>query len=75
MDNEKFKIINFVKDLIIQIDKNLVNFPKREIELKHEIKTTAYNLLLLTYEANNTDNKERKKEIQEKTIAYVSIEE
>lgn len=71
MDNEKFKIINLVKDLIVQIDKNLVNFPKKEIELKREIKTTSYNLLLLTYEANNTDNKERKHELQEKAVAYV----
>lgn len=71
MDNEKFKLANLVKDLIIQIDKNLVNFPKKEIELKREIKTVSYKLLLLTYKANNTTDKERKKEIQEEAVAYV----
>lgn len=71
MDNEKFKIVNLVKDLIIQIDINLVNFPKKEIELKIEIRKTSYKLLLLAYKANNTENLERKKELQEEAIAYI----
>ncbi len=51
MKYEKFKIVNLVKDLIIAIDKNLVNFPKKEIELKQEIKKSAYELLAIVYEA------------------------
>ena len=32
MREEKFKIINFIRELIINIDKNLDNFPKKDIE-------------------------------------------
>lgn len=71
MKYEKFKIVNMVKDLIANIDKNLTNFPKKEIELKKNIKDTAYNLLLILYEGNVTENRERRIEIQEKAIAKV----
>ncbi len=71
MKQDKFKIINLIKELIVNIDQNLVNFPKKEIELKHKIKETSYNLLLLSYEANNTTNVDKRVEIQEKSIALV----
>lgn len=71
MKFEKFKIINLIKELIINIDKNLTNFPKREMELKNNIKNTSYNLLLTTYEANATENLEHKNELLNKTIAQV----
>lgn len=56
MKQGKFKIVNLIKDLIVYIDENLINFPKKEMELKHKIKETSYNLLLISYEANNTTN-------------------
>lgn len=30
---EKFKVIQFIRELIIYIDKSLENFPKKDIEL------------------------------------------
>ena len=71
MKQEKFKIVNLIKDLIVYIDQSILNFPKKEIELKHKIKDTAYNLLLYSYEANNRSNVEKKIELQEKCIAYI----
>lgn len=71
MKQDKFKIVNLIKELIVNIDQNLLNFPKKEIELKHKIKESSYNLLLLSYEANNTTDLERRVELQEKSIAYV----
>ena len=71
MKQDKFKIVNLIKELIVNIDQNLLNFPKKEIELKHKIKETSYNLLLLSYEANNTTDVRRRIELQEKCIAYV----
>ena len=71
MKYEKFKIANMVKDLIISIDKNLTNFPKKEIELKNTIIKTAYNLLLIVYEGNITEKIEKRIEIQEKAIANI----
>ena len=71
MKYEKFKIANMVKDLIVNLDTNLTNFPKKEIELKKTIMQTAYNLLFIIYEANTTENIEKRIEIQEKSIASI----
>lgn len=32
MQKEKFKVINFIRELLVSIDKNLDNFPKKDIE-------------------------------------------
>lgn len=69
MKYEKFKIVNLVKDLIINIDNNLVNFPKKEIEIKQLIKKNAYELLLVIYEGNVTTNMEKRQDLQENAIA------
>ena len=37
MKTEKFKIIQFIRELIIIIDKEMDNFPKKDIELKSRI--------------------------------------
>ncbi|MCI9366544.1 MAG: four helix bundle protein [Clostridia bacterium] len=71
MKQDKFKIVNLLKELIVNIDQNLLNFPKKEVELKHKIKESAYNLLLLSYEANNTTDMDKRVEIQERCIAYI----
>lgn len=71
MKQDKFKITNLIKELILNIEQNLLNFPKKEIELKHKIKESSYNLLLVTYEANNTTDIDRRVELQERCIAYV----
>jgi len=71
MKYEKFKIANIVKDLVVNLDTNLTNFPKKEIELKKSIMQTAYNLLFTIYEGNTTENIERRIIIQEKAIASI----
>lgn len=71
MKYEKFKIANMVKDLIVNLDTNLTNFPKKEIELKKEIMQTAYNLLLTIYEGNTAEDIKRRNIIQEKAIASI----
>lgn len=40
MKQEKFKVINFIRELIVTIDKELSNFPKKDIELKNRIRNT-----------------------------------
>lgn len=69
MKYEKFKIANLVKELIINVDQNLTNFPKKEIELKHIIKQTSYELLPIIYEGNVTTNMNKRQNLQEKAIA------
>lgn len=52
MQKEKFKVINFIRELIINIDKNLDNFPKKDIEIKNRIRNISYDLLENVYIAN-----------------------
>ena len=73
MKEEKFKVIQYIRELIINIDKNLDNFPKKDIELKNRIRTNSYDLLELVYEANSTREKERKLQILDKTIAKLKV--
>ena len=61
MKEEKFKVIKFIRELIIEIDKELTNFPKKDIELKNRIRINSYDLLEISYEANVTNNVENKK--------------
>ena len=49
MKQEKFIVINLVKDLIVKIDQYFVNFPKKDIELKRSIKETSNSILLDVY--------------------------
>lgn len=37
-EKEKFKVINFIRELLVNIDKNLENFPKKDIEIKNRIR-------------------------------------
>lgn len=71
MKQEKFKIVNLTKELIVVIEKNLDNFPKKEIEIKRMIKETSYGLLLELYEANGTTRMEKRQEKQEEIIAKI----
>lgn len=73
MEKEKFKLINFIRELISYIDKNLDNFPKKDIELKNRIRNTSYDLLEIAYIANTSMNVEYKIELIEKIIAKVKI--
>ena len=73
MKEEKFQVINFIRKLILEIDKELSNFPKKDIELKNRIRNTSYNLLELSYEANTTSNEKNKEDLLEKIIAKIKV--
>ena len=73
MKEEKFQVINFIRKLILEIDKELTNFPKKDIELKNRIRNNSYDLLELSYEANTTSDMENKKRILENIIAKIKI--
>lgn len=71
MSNEKFKIIALIKEFIISADKYLINFPRKEIELKQEIKRCGWDLLFCVNEANVTSNMKRRIELIERGIALI----
>lgn len=73
MREEKFKVIQFIRDFLLKIDKELENFPKRDIEIKHRIKNSSYDLLELSYEANTTQDVEYKKKLLLKMIAQTKV--
>ena len=70
---EKFKIIQFIRELLIKIDKELDNFPKKDIEIKNRIRNTSYDLLEIAYTANATSDEKRKKELLEIAIAKIKV--
>ncbi len=71
MKKDRFHITNLIKELIINIDKNLTNFPKKEIELKKQIKETAFIMLEIAYEANATYDVRKRIDLQEKIISKI----
>ena len=73
MKEEKFKVINFIRKLILNLDNLLDNFPKKDIELKNRIRQNSYDLLELTYEANLSTDNLKKKDLLEKVLAKVKI--
>lgn len=73
MKEEKFKIIQYIRELIINIDNNLDNFPKKNIELKNRIRNISYDLLEIAYEANTIQNKEEKRRLIEKLISKLKL--
>ena len=73
MKVEKFRIIQFIRELIIMIDKYMDNFPKKDIELKNRIRMNSYDILELSYEANVATDIEYKKRLLLKMLAKVKI--
>ncbi len=73
MKEEKFKVIQFIRDLILAIDKEMENYPKKDIELKNRIRSNSYDILEIAYEANMTTDIENKKELIFKIMAKAKI--
>lgn len=73
MKEEKFKVIQFIRELLLKIDKELDNFPKKDIEIKNRIKNSSYDLLELSYEANTTIDIEYKKKLLLKITAKIKV--
>lgn len=73
MKEEKFKIIQYIRELILSIDDNLDNFPKKDIELKNRIRNSSYDLLEIAYEANTIREKDEKLKLLYKLIAKLKV--
>ena len=73
MKEEKFKVLNFIRNLVLNIDSLLDNFPKKDIELKNRIRQNSYDLLELAYKANMKSDVQKKKDLLEDMLAEVKI--
>ena len=70
---EKFKAIQFIRELIIYIDKMLENFPKRDLEISRLIKEESYQMLKYAYLANTTSDLKYRQRNLEEIIARVKL--
>ena len=73
MKEEKFKVIQFIRDFILAVEKEMENFPKKDVELKDRIRRNSYDILEIAYEANMTQDIENKKELIFKMMAKAKI--
>ena len=73
MKEEKFKIIQFIREFLVMIDSQMENFPKKDIELKNRIRMNSYDILEIAYEANTEISKETKAQYLQKIIAKVKV--
>lgn len=73
MKEEKFKILQFIREFIIRIEKELDNFPKKDLEIKKKIRDNGYELLELVYESNITEDITKKRNLLEKAIAKIKL--
>lgn len=73
MKEEKFKVIQFIREFIIKVDKELDNFPKKDIDIKVRIRNESYSLLELAYRANSTTNRNYKNRLLEESIAKLKL--
>lgn len=71
MKEEKFKILQFIREFIIRVEQELDNFPKKDVEIKRKIRENAFELLEISYESNVTVNNIKKQDLLEKCIAKI----
>ena len=70
--NEKFKVARYIKDFILELENIIINYPRREYELRNRLVYDSYNLLELVYEANYLE-KEKRYEIQIKSLMKINL--
>ena len=73
MKQEKFKIIQFIRELLIMIDSQMDHFPKKDIELKNRIRMNSYDILEIAYEANTESKIETKKQLLQRIMAKIKV--
>ena len=73
MKEEKFKVIQFTRDLIVRVDLELENFPQKDIDIKIRIRNEGYNLLEILYKANTTNDNKYKIQLLDEAIVKIKI--
>lgn len=73
MKEEKFKVLQFIREFIIRVENELESFPKKDIEIKRRIKDSSYDLLELVYRANITEDVKDKRTLLINAIAKVKL--
>jgi hypothetical protein len=66
-------IITNIKKTYVYFDKLLINFPIKELEIKQKIKELIYELLELSYKANNEGRNDRRLSFQNEMITKIKL--
>ena len=70
---DKFKLVNVVKKLILESDTLLSNIPKHDYYNRNRIKDDITNILYLIFLANNIENKDNRLKYQYDILARISM--
>lgn len=73
MKEEKFKSIQFVRELVVYLDDLLEGFPKKDLEIKREIKEESYKMLRNVYLANITSDMQIRRTKLEEVLASTKL--
>mgnify|MGYP005780301263 CR=1 FL=1 len=73
MKEEKFKSIQFIRELIVYLDNMLEGFPKKDLEIKRTIREESYSMLQIAYLANITSDLKLRRENLEQVIVKVKL--
>lgn len=73
MKEEKFKVIQYIRELVIYLDTMLENFPKKDLEISRLIKQESYEMLKLAYSANITSDVKLRKQNLEQIIVRIKL--
>lgn len=71
--NERFKIANETKKLIIDLNTLLENIPRKDLYNRDRIRDDATKILKYIYHANLIKDKTRRREYQEKIIVNIRL--
>ena len=72
MKEEKFKVINFIRELVVYVDKYLENFPRKDMEIKIRIRNLSYDILEEAYKMNVSEEN-RKMQNLDNIIAKIKV--
>ena len=70
--NDNFKIARYIKEFILSLEEYLINYPRREFELRNRLVNDSYELLELVYLANYSKLEDRKP-IQIKCMMKINV--
>lgn len=71
-NNDNFNIIRYIKEFIITLDDYLINYPRREFELRNRLVNDSYELLEFVYFANYS-KLDKRYDVQIKCLMKINL--
>ena len=73
MEENKLNVVKYIKELIASFDMYLDNFPKKDIEIKHNLKNSSFEILKLIYIANSSRDVKKRVSYFEDAIGNIAM--